>query len=168
METITKFNAETTVNAEVQHKVEQLLAEYAATIDEEQYRDWPQYFTEKCLYKIISRDNYLKKMPFGFMYCDNRNMLRDRIASMKNANVYEPHTYRHMLSRSVVTDGGDGSLIARTSYMVVRIMHDGTQEIFSTGSYIDRIVSEDGKLRFKEKIVVTDSTRVDVLLVIPL
>jgi anthranilate 1,2-dioxygenase small subunit len=94
-------------------------------------------------------------------------MVRDRIASMKSANIFEPHTYRHILSRSAVTDGGDGTLIAKTSYMVTRIMHHGAHELFSTGSYEDRIVNEDGKLRFKERIVVTDSGRIDALLVIP-
>jgi anthranilate 1,2-dioxygenase small subunit len=56
----------------------------------------------------------------------------------------------------------------RTSFMVARIMHDGAQELFSTGVYLDRMVEEDGALRFAEKLAVTDSSRVDALLVIPL
>jgi anthranilate 1,2-dioxygenase small subunit len=95
-------------------------------------------------------------------------MLRDRIASMHSANIFEPHTYRHILSRTALSSDSDGTLIGRTSYMVVRIMHDGAHELFSTGSYMDRIVEEDGKLLFTERLVVTDSSRIDVLLVIPL
>jgi anthranilate 1,2-dioxygenase small subunit len=162
-------NMETIViTPEIQQRVELLQMEYANCLDDERYDEWPQLFTEQGVYKIISRDNYRKKLPFGFIYCDNRRMLRDRIASMRNANIFEPHTYRHILSRTALSDGGDGSLVARTSYMVARIMHDGAQELFSTGSYLDRIVEEDGKLRFKEKLVITDSGRIDVLLVIPL
>jgi anthranilate 1,2-dioxygenase small subunit len=52
--------------------------------------------------------------------------------------------------------------------MVARIMHDGAQELYSTGSYVDRIVEQNGRLLFKEKVVVTDSSRIDALLVIPL
>jgi hypothetical protein len=33
---------------------------------------------------------------------------------------------------------------------------------------VDRIVEEDGQLKFKQRIVVCDSSRVDALLVIPL
>jgi anthranilate 1,2-dioxygenase small subunit len=159
---------ENVITADIVQRVEQLQMDYANCIDEERYQEWPEFFTEKCLYRIISRDNHRKGMTFGFMFCDSRGMVRDRIASMKSANIYEPHTYRHVLSRSAVTDGGDGTLVVKTSYMIARIMHDGAHELFSTGSYEDRIVNEDGKLRFKERIVVTDSSRIDALLVIPI
>ena len=158
----------TIINPELLQRVELLQAEYADSIDDERYEEWPQYFTEQGVYRIISRDNHRKGLPFGFMYCDNRSMLRDRIISMRKANIFEPHTYRHILGRTIVSDGKNGELVARTSYMVARIMHDGAQELFSTGYYQDRIVEEDGKLRFKEKLVITDSGRIDVLLVIPL
>src|SRR5690606_24939220 len=51
---------------------------------------------------------------------------------------------------------------------VARIMHDGQTDIFSTGSYEDLITEVDGELLFKERVVVTDSTSTDALLVIPL
>lgn len=156
------------ITPELALRVETLLARYADCIDDERYTDWPAFFTEKCLYKIISRDNHRRKLPMGLMYCDNRNMLRDRITSMKSANVFEPHTYRHALSRTMVSDAGDGSIAARTNYIVARIMHDGQTDLFSTGCYEDRIVESDGKLLFRERVVVTDSTSIDALLVIPL
>jgi 3-phenylpropionate/cinnamic acid dioxygenase small subunit len=157
-----------TITPELALRVETLLASYADCIDDERYADWPAFFTERCLYKIISRDNHRRELPFGLMYCDNRNMLRDRITSMKSANVFEPHTYRHAIGRSVLSDGGDGSIAARTSYIVARIMHDGQTDLFSTGRYEDRIVEEGGKLLFRQRVVVTDSTSTDALLVIPL
>jgi anthranilate 1,2-dioxygenase small subunit len=156
------------ITPEVLQRVEQLQLDYVNCIDEERYHEWPQLFTEQCLYKIISRDSVRKNQPFGLMYCDNRRMLRDRIASMGNANIFEPHTYRHMLSRTALSNDSDGSLIARTSYTVVRIMHDGAHELFSTGTYVDRFEEADGRLLFREKLVITDSSRIDVLLVIPL
>ncbi|WP_236589920.1 aromatic-ring-hydroxylating dioxygenase subunit beta [Ramlibacter aurantiacus] len=156
------------ITPELTLRVEMLLASYADAIDDERYDEWPSFFTEKCLYKIISRDNQRRKLPMGLMYCDNRNMLRDRITSMRSANVFEPHTYRHALGRTLVTDGGDGSIAARTNYIVARIMHDGQTDLFSTGRYEDRIVEAEGKLLFRERVVVTDSTSTDALLVVPL
>lgn len=158
----------TIINPELLQRVELLQAQYVDSIDDERYEEWPQFFTEQGMYRIISRDNYRKGLPFGFMYCDNRHMLRDRIISMRKANIFEPHSYRHILGRTILSDSKDGELVARTNYMVVRIMHDGAQELFSTGYYQDRIVEEDGQLRFKEKLVITDAGRIDVLLVIPL
>lgn len=156
------------ITPELALRVETLIAQYADCIDEERYADWPALFTQKCVYKIISRDNHRRKLPMGLVYCDNRNMLRDRITSMKKANVFEPHSYRHALGRSLVTEGADGTIAARTSYIVARIMHDGQTDLFSTGCYEDRIVEEDGHLLFQERVVVTDSTSTDALLVVPL
>jgi anthranilate 1,2-dioxygenase small subunit len=149
-------------------RVERLITDYVNTIDEERYSDLPDFFAEDGLYQIISKDNFKRKRPFGLIYCDSRAMLRDRIMSMHKANIYEPHVYRHVTGRSTVNVGADGALESTTGYIVARIMHDGRQELFSTGVYRDRIVEIDGTLQFAHKIVVTDSSRVDALLVIPL
>lgn len=149
-------------------RVERLIADYVDTIDEERYHDLPDFFVEEGLYQIVSKENFKRNRPFGLVYCDSRAMLRDRIMSMHKANIYEPHVYRHVTGRSKVSLLADGVIEAKTSYIVARIMHDGRQELFSTGVYHDRIVEIDGALQFAHKIVVTDSSRVDALLVIPL
>ena len=57
---------------------------------------------------------------------------------------------------------------AETPFLVVRVMRDGTMDLFATGRYLDTIVDEHGTLRFQERLVVCDSSRVDTLLAIPL
>jgi anthranilate 1,2-dioxygenase small subunit len=57
---------------------------------------------------------------------------------------------------------------AETPFLVVRVMRDGTMDLFATGRYVDVMVDEGGALRFRERIVVCDSSRVDTLLAIPL
>jgi anthranilate 1,2-dioxygenase small subunit len=68
----------------------------------------------------------------------------------------------------VAEPDGDGGWRSETSYILARIMHDGRQELFSTGRYVDRIVEDEGRLRFKERTVVCDSSRIDSLMVIPI
>ena len=53
---------------------------------------------------VISRSNYEAGRRAGFIYCDNRDMLIDRISSLRSANVFQPH--RHILSapRILVAD----------------------------------------------------------------
>jgi len=152
----------------MQNRIENLLTDYAHCIDDERYEAWPEFFTEACLYQIISRDNHRAGRPAGFVFCDSRGMLRDRIASMRRANIYEPHSYRHIISATSIEKLPDGAYAAKTSYVVVRIMHDGAQDIFSTGCYLDEIVESDGRLMFRKRIVVCDASRIDSLLVIPL
>jgi 3-phenylpropionate/cinnamic acid dioxygenase small subunit len=52
--------------------------------------------------------------------------------------------------------------------MVVRIMIDGSQELFVTGRYLDQIELSGETPLFAEKLVVLDSDKIDTLLAIPL
>ena len=67
-----------------------------------------------------------------------------------------------------VLGDSDGSLRVETPFLVVRIMRDGRMDLFATGRYVDVLVEEAGALRFRERIVVCDSNRIDTLLAIPL
>jgi hypothetical protein len=59
-------------------------------------------------------------------------------------------------------------LSAETPFLVVRTMRDGRMDLFAAGVYLDRVRDDGGGLRFAERIVVCDSSRIDTLLAIPL
>ena len=85
-------------------------------------------------------------------------MLRDRVRSLRDANVYEAQRYRHMIAPPVIEAGEGGIVHAQTSFMVVRIMHSGETTMFVTGRYDDRIVLDGADApRFAEKVAVLDS-----------
>jgi len=48
------------------------------------------------------------------------------------------------------------------------VMRGGAMDLFATGRYVDTMVEDGGVLRFRERLVVCDSSRVDTLLAIPL
>ena len=50
----------------------------------------------------------------------------------------------------------------------MRIVRDGQMDLFATGRYLDAIVDEGDTLRFRARVVVCDSSRIDTLLAIPL
>ena len=52
--------------------------------------------------------------------------------------------------------------------MVLRTMQEGDRSIFACGRTFDRIVEQDGRLLFMDRLVVLDSRQVDTLLVIPI
>jgi anthranilate 1,2-dioxygenase small subunit len=149
-------------------RIEDFFTRYIHCIDDDRLEAWPEFFTERCLYKIISRENYDRGLPLGVMECDSRGMLKDRIASLRRANVYEPHTYRHQVSALEVAPLGEGRYQCRSNYLVVRTMADGTMTVFSTGRYLDRLAAEGDDFRLEERLVVFESRRVETLLVIPL
>ena len=55
-----------------------------------------------------------------------------------------------------------------THFLCARIMHDGATTLFASGRYLDRIDVTTTPFRFKERIVVLDSDKIDTLLAIPL
>lgn len=146
----------------------QLNADYARAIDDDRLEDWPDFFTESCVYSITSADNHRQGLPIGVMYADSKAMVRDRVTALRRANVYERQTYRHVVGLPAVLGESDGGVRAETPFLVVRIMRDGRMDLFATGRYLDVLAEEAGALRFRERVVVCDSNRVDTLLAIPL
>lgn len=147
----------------------QLNSEYARAIDDGRFEAWPQLFFADCLYKLTSADNHAQGMGAGLMYADTRGMLEDRISALRVANIYERQRYRHIVGLPAILSSEDGAVRSETAFLVVRIMRDGTMDVFATGRYLDRVEEDtDGRLRFRERVVVCDSNRFDTLVAIPL
>jgi anthranilate 1,2-dioxygenase small subunit len=150
------------------HIIMRAQADYARAIDDDQLESWPDYFDDPCTYKITTAANYREGLEAAIVFANSRGMLVDRVSSLREANIYERHTYRHLLGApSVLEETADG-VRSETPFLVVRIMRDGQMQIFATGRYLDlyRIRNRDAKLA--ERIVVCDSSRIDTLLALPL
>jgi 3-phenylpropionate/cinnamic acid dioxygenase small subunit len=148
--------------------VERLLARYVASIDADRLEEWPGYFTERCRYQIITSENYEQGLPLGVFFADSQAMLKDRVAALRQANIYEGQRYRHLVSATLILGEEEGLVIAQSNYMVARVMHDGATLLFSTGRYLDRVDLRGPEPLFAEKLVILDSRRIDTLLAIPL
>ncbi|WP_245644137.1 nuclear transport factor 2 family protein [Paraburkholderia oxyphila] len=95
-------------------------------------------------------------------------MLVDRVASLRDANIYERHAYRHLLGQPYVISDDGTEARSETAFMVARIMRDGTTDLFATGRYCDVYVRNEAGVRLRERVVVCDSSRIDTLLALPL
>jgi 3-phenylpropionate/cinnamic acid dioxygenase small subunit len=155
--------------ADLNSRLIRLHAEYARAIDDGNFEAWPEFFLEDCLYKLTTADNHAQGMEAGVIYADSRNMLRDRVSALRVANIYERQRYRHIVGMPVVLAVDGGVLQSEAAFLVVRIMRDGTMDVFATGRYLDRVEEDaEGRLRLRERIVVCDSNRFDTLVAIPL
>jgi 3-phenylpropionate/cinnamic acid dioxygenase small subunit len=148
-------------------KVQDLNARYAQAIDDNKLEAWPDFFVEQGCYRITTAENVERGLPLAMIYATSRAMLRDRVRSLRDANVYEAQRYRHVIGAPLIEPAEEG-VQAQTSFVVARIMHTGETVLFATGRYQDRIVFNDGEARFAEKIVILDSRLIDTLLAIPL
>jgi anthranilate 1,2-dioxygenase small subunit len=148
--------------------VQELIGDYAERIDEDRLEEWPDLFADPCRYLVISRSNHEAGMRQGVMYAATRGMMFDRVFSIRRANLFEPHRYRHVIGpiRLKAIEAEVASV--HSHFIVARIMHDGTTSLFATGRCLDRIDISTAPFRFRERIVVLDSDKIDTLLAIPL
>ena len=150
----------------LQLAVEQLHARYAHALDADRLEEWPQFFTESGRYRIATAENEERGLPLAVLYAEGRAMMRDRIQSLRHANIYEPQRYRHVIS-AVLLEPIDVNVVRSTAnFVVVRIMQDGEATLFASGRYVDRVSIQD--MQYEERVVICDSRRFDTLLAIPL
>ena len=149
-------------------ELEQLYADYAHCLDADKLEDWPGFFTEDCFYRVTSAENFEAGLPLGLIYATSRNMLKDRVSALREANIYEPQRYRHLVSSIRVVGDTAGALDLEANFLVVRTMQDGDMMIFAAGHYADQVVRAGEGWQFARKEVVLDSRRIDTLLAIPI
>ena len=150
----------------LQYEVERLHARYSQALDAGELEEWPGFFTENGRYRITTAENEERGLPMPVLYAEGRAMMRDRIQSLRHANIYEPQRYRHMISGVIVAKADEQVVTSTANFLVIRIMQDGATMIFASGRYLDRIALP--AMQYEERVVICDSRRFDTLLAIPL
>jgi anthranilate 1,2-dioxygenase small subunit len=153
---------------ELRFEFEELLTDYVECLDEGRLEEWPEFFSEHGVYKLIGRENVERGLPLGAMSCDSRAMMKDRVNAIRKALFYSPRYLRHLTSNIKIL-GQEGPVwVAQANYVVFQTLQDEETKVFNAGKYLDKIVLEDGRYRFKEKIVVYDTIQIPGLIVIPI
>jgi anthranilate 1,2-dioxygenase small subunit len=156
------------VNQDIISLINHAQGAYVRCIDNGALEAWPDFFEEDCIYKITTADNFTQGLEAGVIFANSRGMLIDRVASLREANVYERHVYRHFLGQPWILTQDAAEVRSETSFFVARIMRDGTTDIYATGRYMDIYRLNGGAPKLRERIVVCDSSRFDTLLALPL
>ena len=149
-------------------ELEQLYTDYVHCLDSDELEHWPDFFTEDCFYRVTSAENYEAGMPLGLIHATSRNILKDRVSALREANIYEPQRYRHLVSSIKIVEKHGDTLDLAANFMVVRTMQEGDMTLFGAGRYVDQVKLADGVWKFARKNVVLDSRQIDTLLAIPL
>jgi anthranilate 1,2-dioxygenase small subunit len=142
---------------ELERRIADLNFRYAQCLDENRLADWPDFFTEDCRYLIHPRENREQGMEGYWLYFENKRMLRDRVVSLLEVNIYQIHFERRLVTNVMVLDRDGDGWLARANYMVMHTNNEGYSHVFSVGEYRDRIVEAGGHLRFRERVVIPDT-----------
>ena len=160
---------ETTVQEIIQwYDLHRLQDRYVSVIDSDRLEEWPDLFTDDCVYEIVPKENADLGLPVGIMHCFGRPILCDRVVSLRNANVFEPHTYRHLTSGLEIAPVDCDTIDMQSNYVVVQTLTDGESRVYQAGRYLDRVVRTAQGWRYQRKRAVYDTSRVQTLLVAPI
>lgn len=145
-----------------------LMAEYGMALDEDRLEDWVELFDEACDYRIVTRENVEQGLPNVLIWCDNKNMLRDRIESYRNVNLYNPHYDRHVVGPLRILGEKDGLCTFDASYSLFQTTLEGESRLFSVGRYrVEARISKD-RATLKSVLVIADTGQIPSLLATPI
>jgi anthranilate 1,2-dioxygenase small subunit len=146
----------------------QLYEDYAEQVTSGSLERWPGFFTEDCLYRVMSRENYDAGLSHAAIYCDGAGMVSDRAAAVRDCTVYEPRYVRHFIGAIRVL-GVEGEVIrSKASFLVVESVSDMQPYVHLVGEYFDKVVSGPDGLRFQERSCVYDNYRIFNSLIYPI
>jgi 3-phenylpropionate/cinnamic acid dioxygenase small subunit len=149
-------------------ELEEIYADYVACLDEERLEEWPEFFTDDALYRIIPRENFERGLPIATLHCESKGYLKDRVVAIRRTMVYAPRYIRRMVSNVRVLGWQEGQLGVRTNYAAFETLRDELTRVFSVGRCHDKLVVANGRLKFKERLVVFDSELIPNSLIYPL
>src|SRR3954465_13023535 len=107
-----------TITPTLREAAEDLMAEYADLIDSDRLEAWLDLFAEESVYQVLTRENFDQGLPAALILCTNKNMLRDRVMSLRNANEYNLHYDRHLISKVRISAGESGIFSLKANYAV--------------------------------------------------
>jgi 3-phenylpropionate/cinnamic acid dioxygenase small subunit len=152
---------------ELQFEIERLNTEYAYALDNERYDEFPEFFVEDCLYRVVPRENHLLGLPIAVIHCESKGMVKDRVFAARESTMAEPRTFRHFITNVRILEASDEAIRAEANVLIVQTMINRMTEIVLSGFYLDRLVRDDGRLRFKERLCIYDSLLLPTSMIAP-
>ena len=146
----------------------ELLVDYADFIDSEKFDDWLGLFSEDARYDVIPRENVEQGLRVSLILCSNKAQLRDRINALREANEYNLHYDRHLVSSVKAKMTEHGVVEISANYAVFQTNLEGQSKLFSVGRYQDLARLEKVRLVLFDKKFMVDTFSVPKLLATPL
>ena len=158
----------TMVNFETHLALNQLYTDYALAVDSGNWKLWPEFFTEQCVYKLQPRENHERGFPLCTLSFTSKGMLKDRVYGIQETLFHDPYYQRHVVGAPIVRKVVEGRIHAEANYAVFRTKLDGASTVFNVGRYIDTIVQTPEGLKFAERLCVYDSEMIPNSIIYPI
>lgn len=155
---------------DAKHAVETFNAIYCAVLDDGDLEDWPEFFTEDGFYNIVSRENYDHGLPVGLVYCEGKNMMKDRAMAIAKTSMFGPRYLRHFMTNTRIVDLNEvGTIKAETNFILVEVLAEWPEGRLHMAGRMQDIFEKqsNGGLLLKSRIAIYDTLLVHNALVLP-
>jgi 3-phenylpropionate/cinnamic acid dioxygenase small subunit len=141
--------------------------DYYNVLDDLRLDEWPGFFTEDCLYRVIPRENYEAGYTLSTIYAESRGMLIDRVMGLTRTQMYAPRYYRRFPGPLRIVSRDGNAVRVRHNLLVVQTLIDKKTEIVLSAVCHDLLVPGDERPLLRQRIVVFDSEMLPNSLIYP-
>jgi salicylate 5-hydroxylase small subunit len=148
--------------------IQQLYADYTIAVDSGKWDLWPEFFTDKCVYKLQPRENYDRGFPLATIFFSSKAMLIDRVYGITETIYHDPYYQRHVVGAPLVRKVEEDRIHCEANYAVFRTKLDKESTVYNVGHYIDTIVQTPNGLKFEERLCIYDSEMIPNSIIYPI
>ena len=149
-------------------EIQQLYANYSSAVDSGLWDQWPEFFTEQCVYKIQPRENHERGFPLSTLSLTSKGMLKDRVYGISETLYHDPYYQRHVVGTPIVRKVEEGRIYSEANYAVFRTKLDEESTVFNVGRYLDIIVQTLEGFKFAERLCIYDSEMIPNSIIYPI
>lgn len=157
------------MNSSLQQRVERFNFDYADTLNQGRYGEWPDFFSDPCDYRVVSRENHDAGLPAPIMGCYSHGMVKDRVAMLVKDTLTIRNVYlRHYITNVRADEDANGGITASANFQVMQTDPEGNSSLYMVGRYEDTFKDDNGALKLQTRLVIVDSFSIDNMLAVPL
>jgi len=146
----------------------QLYADYAHVVDAGLWEQWPEFFTDDCVYRVQPRENFERGFPLATLSFESKGMLKDRAYGIRETLFHDPYYQRHVVGLPRLLRADEGRFEVEANYAVFRTKLSQLTTVYNVGRSLDVVVRTAEGLRFARREFIYDSEMIPNSMIYPL
>lgn len=146
----------------------QLYADYAHVVDAGLWEQWPEFFTDDCVYRVQPRENFERGFPLATLSFESKGMLKDRAYGIRETLFHDPYYQRHIVGLPRLLRADEGRFEVEANYAVFRTKLSQLTTVYNVGRSLDVVVRTAEGLRFARREFIYDSEMIPNSMIYPL
>lgn len=148
---------------------QELMDDYVQCLDDDRVEEWPDFFTDNGIYKVVARENFERNLPIATMSCTSKGMMRDRVVALRKASVFSPRYLRHLVSGVRMLGQQDGNAyLFQANFAVFQTLQDEESKVFMVGKYLGKLILTENGPKLREMLAIYDTSQIPGLLATPI